>query len=43
MRLEPKRRLSAETALRELLARGRHSPDLREILARMLEAGGQDG
>ncbi|HVX05103.1 MAG TPA: aminopeptidase N [Rhodanobacteraceae bacterium] len=43
MRLEPKRRLSAETALRELLARGRHSPDLREILTRMLEAGVQGG
>ncbi|HXE66913.1 MAG TPA: aminopeptidase N [Rhodanobacteraceae bacterium] len=39
MRLEPKRRASAEAALRELLARGRHSPDLREILTRMLEAG----
>jgi aminopeptidase N len=39
MRLEPARRASAEAALRELLARGRHSPDLREILTRMLEAG----
>jgi len=39
-RLEPKRRASAETSLRELLTRGRHSPDLREILTRMLAAGG---
>ncbi|WIG56838.1 MAG: Membrane alanine aminopeptidase N [Rhodanobacteraceae bacterium] len=37
-RLEPKRRASAEAALCALLARGRHSPDLREILARMLGA-----
>jgi len=41
-RLEPKRRASAEAALRALLARGQHSPDLREILTRMLEAGGSD-
>ncbi|TAN02968.1 MAG: aminopeptidase N [Rhodanobacteraceae bacterium] len=38
-RLEPKRRASAESALRELLARGRHSPDLGEILQRMLATG----
>jgi aminopeptidase N len=38
-RLEPKRRASAEAALRELLARGSHSPDLGEILTRMLAAG----
>ncbi|MGH8190003.1 MAG: aminopeptidase N [Rhodanobacteraceae bacterium] len=38
-RLEPGRRASAETALRELLARGHHSPDLAEILTRMLAAG----
>ncbi|MDE2497392.1 MAG: aminopeptidase N C-terminal domain-containing protein, partial [Xanthomonadaceae bacterium] len=38
-RLEPGRRASAEAALRELLARGQHSPDLREILTRMLAAG----
>ncbi|MGH9479738.1 MAG: aminopeptidase N C-terminal domain-containing protein, partial [Terriglobales bacterium] len=35
-RLEPGRRASAESTLRELQARGRHSPDLTEILARML-------
>ena len=39
-RLEPKRRTSAEASLRELLARGQHSLDLREILTRMLVAGG---
>jgi aminopeptidase N len=38
-RLEPGRRTSAEAALRELLARGQHSLDLREILIRMLAAG----
>ncbi|MDE2053995.1 MAG: aminopeptidase N [Xanthomonadaceae bacterium] len=38
-RLEPGRRASAEAALRQLLARGQHSPDLREILTRMLAAG----
>src|SRR6185437_14688817 len=31
-RLEPKRRASAEAALRHLLGRGQHSPDLQEIL-----------
>ena len=36
MRLEPGRRTSAETALRALLDHGRHSPDLTEILHRML-------
>jgi aminopeptidase N len=41
-RLEPGRRASAETALRALLARGQHSPDLREILTRMLEADGSE-
>ena len=39
-RLEPKRRASAEASLRELLARGQHSLDLREILTRILAAGG---
>jgi aminopeptidase N len=38
-RLEPRRRASAEAALRELLDRGGHSPDLGEILTRMLAAG----
>ncbi|TAM96293.1 MAG: aminopeptidase N [Rhodanobacteraceae bacterium] len=38
-RLEPGRRASAEATLRELLARGRHSPDLSEILTRMLAVG----
>jgi aminopeptidase N len=38
-RLEPARRASAESALRELLGRGGHSPDLGEILTRMLAAG----
>jgi aminopeptidase N len=38
-RLEPMRRRSAETALRALLDRGQHSPDLTEILTRMLAAG----
>ena len=42
-RLEPGRRTSAEASLRELLARGRHSPDLREILTRMLTTGETDG
>jgi aminopeptidase N len=42
-RLEPKRRASAEAALRELLARGGHSPDLGEILTRMLAAGATAG
>ncbi|HEY8229094.1 MAG TPA: aminopeptidase N [Rhodanobacteraceae bacterium] len=42
-RLEPGRRTSAEAALRELLARGQHSLDLREILIRMLAADGMDG
>jgi aminopeptidase N len=37
-RLEPGRRASAEGALRELLARGGHSPDLTEILTRVLAA-----
>ncbi|MGH8154122.1 MAG: aminopeptidase N [Rhodanobacteraceae bacterium] len=35
-RLERGRRASAESTLRELQARGPHSPDLTEILARML-------
>ena len=38
-RLEPQRRASAESALRGLQARGGHSTDLAEILARMLAAG----
>ncbi|MGH8215743.1 MAG: aminopeptidase N [Rhodanobacteraceae bacterium] len=38
-RLEPGRRASAQGALHELLARGGHSPDLTEILTRMLAAG----
>ncbi|HET9820137.1 MAG TPA: aminopeptidase N C-terminal domain-containing protein, partial [Rhodanobacteraceae bacterium] len=38
-RLEPGRRASAESTLHELLAQGSHSPDLTEILARMLAAG----
>jgi aminopeptidase N len=38
-RLEPDRRTLAEAALRGLLARGKHSPDLAEILTRMLAAG----
>ncbi|MGH8144924.1 MAG: aminopeptidase N [Rhodanobacteraceae bacterium] len=38
-RLEPQRRASAETTLRKLLKRGGHSPDLTEILTRMLAAG----
>jgi aminopeptidase N len=38
-RLEPRRRASAEAALRELLARGSHSTDLGEVLARMLAEG----
>ncbi|MGH8126196.1 MAG: aminopeptidase N, partial [Rhodanobacteraceae bacterium] len=42
-RLEPDRRASAEASLRELLARGRHSADLTEILDRMLAAGGAGG
>ena len=42
-RLEPKRRASAEAALRHLLARGQHSPDLQEILTRMLETGDGGG
>ncbi|MGH8115214.1 MAG: DUF3458 domain-containing protein, partial [Rhodanobacteraceae bacterium] len=37
-RLEPGRRTSAEATLREL-TQGRHSPDLTEILTRMLAAG----
>ena len=41
MRLEPKRRASAEASLRELLTRGQQSLDLREILTRMLAAGGR--
>lgn len=42
-RLEPGRRASAEASLRELLARGQPSLDLREILVRMLAAGGTAG
>jgi aminopeptidase N len=42
-RLEPVRRASARSALRELLARGQHSPDLGEILGRMLAAGDATG
>jgi aminopeptidase N len=38
-RLEPKRRALAEAALRALLERGQHSPDLTEILTRMLAVG----
>ncbi|HJP99577.1 MAG TPA: aminopeptidase N [Rhodanobacteraceae bacterium] len=38
-RLESRRRASAEAALQMLLDRGRHSPDLTEILTRMLAAG----
>ena len=38
-RLEPKRRTLAEAALRALLGRGQHSPDLTEILTRMLAVG----
>ena len=38
-RLEPGRRALAESALRKLLARGGHSPDLTEILTRMLATG----
>src|SRR6185312_1882430 len=41
-RLEPKRRVLAETALRALLGRGQRSPDLTEILTRMLAAGSVD-
>jgi aminopeptidase N len=41
-RLEPERRALAEAALRALLERGRHSPDLTEILTRMLAAGTAD-
>jgi aminopeptidase N len=43
MRLEPGRHASAEAALRGLLAHGQQSPDLREILTRMLAAGGTSG
>ncbi|TAN05682.1 MAG: aminopeptidase N [Rhodanobacteraceae bacterium] len=39
-RLEPLRRASARAALSQLLAAGQHSPDLTEILTRMLAAGG---
>jgi aminopeptidase N len=42
-RLETGRRGSAETSLRALLAHGQHSPDLREILTRMLATGETDG
>jgi aminopeptidase N len=38
-RLEPNRRASAEAALHGLLAHGQRSPDLTEILTRMLAAG----
>ena len=38
-RLEPGRRALAESTLRQLLMRGAHSPDLTEILTRMLAAG----
>ncbi|MGH8184701.1 MAG: aminopeptidase N [Rhodanobacteraceae bacterium] len=38
-RLEPGRRTSAESALRGLLAHRQHSPDLSEILQRMLATG----
>jgi len=38
-RLEPGRRALAETALRALREQGQHSPDLMEILSRMLGAG----
>ncbi|HEX5489094.1 MAG TPA: aminopeptidase N [Rhodanobacteraceae bacterium] len=38
-RLEPGRRVSAQGTVRELLSRGGHSPDLAEILTRMLAAG----
>ena len=38
-RLEPVRRASAEAALRALQAAGAHSPDLTEVLARILAAG----
>lgn len=38
-RLEPTRRALAETALRALLEHGQRSPDLTEILTRMLAAG----
>ncbi|HEX5352535.1 MAG TPA: aminopeptidase N [Rhodanobacteraceae bacterium] len=38
-RLESGRRASAEATLRDLLGRGRHSPDLTEILNRVLAAG----
>ncbi|HJU26371.1 MAG TPA: aminopeptidase N [Rhodanobacteraceae bacterium] len=37
-RLEPGRRASAQSALRELASRGGQSPDLTEILSRMLAA-----
>jgi aminopeptidase N len=42
-RLEPARRASAKAALGALLATGRHSPDLTEILTRMLAADGTAG
>jgi aminopeptidase N len=42
-RLEPGRRASAEASLRGLLARGHHSPDLREVLTRMLASGETNG
>ena len=42
-RLEPSRRASAEAALRTLLDQGRHSPDLTEIMSRMLAAGNAGG
>ncbi|MBS0381982.1 MAG: aminopeptidase N [Proteobacteria bacterium] len=42
-RLEPRRRASAESSLRGMLARGGHSPDLGEILVRMLAAGDAAG
>ena len=42
-RLEPGRRTSAEAALHALLDQGQHSPDLTEILTRVLAAGGTDG
>jgi aminopeptidase N len=42
-RLEPVRRASAEASLRGLLAQGPHSPDLREVLTRMLASGATGG
>ena len=42
-RLEPNRRGSARTTLQDLQARGGHSPDLDEILTRMLATGERTG